>query len=232
MSGYSAVMLATVLAVISATGRTTAWVSQSPLVLGVTSVVLGVVGVVTLVAAPHGCECGCAGGPPHRHSVRGGWGVIVTVVLAGLISPPALGAAQVTDATWLAAHSGRPADYPPITATTDMGVWEFIGRSSQPADHRLDNQAAMLRGRLAQTAKGWVLEQVVMYCCAADARAYRIRLDDPEGLVGELSTGDPVAVEAGFHPGSAVEETDFVPLATVKGLERDDDLAPYELARQ
>lgn len=231
-------LLGGVLGALALRGTTNLWVTQPTWVLCATA---GLIVLLAVCPEPkpeeecHSEEC-CPNTVGHAHThpdAAGPAAVAVVIILAAIITPPALRPAQVTDATRWAATVREPTAWPDLPeGVPALNLMEFVARSAAPADSRLAGREAQLRGTLERHSGELRLRRVVIFCCAADARSYTVALDDPSGRAQGFADGDPLLLTVGFIPGSGTEETGWIPTATVRDAAYDADQAAYERNRR
>lgn len=156
-----------------------------PLVL--TGVVLLVLAVSALVQpeerhADHADHADHPSHPDHtdahgHHGIpRVAWLLLVPVVTAYAISPPAVNA-YLADRRAGEVASPGPDSYGPLPASEVVGldVREYVWRV-QDRDAELPGRTVSLVGFVqpTETGAGWYLTRIAITCCAADAVPYRI----------------------------------------------------------
>jgi uncharacterized repeat protein (TIGR03943 family) len=152
------------------------------------------------------------------------WLLLLPVLVVALVAPPALGADAVARAG--ARNAVVAADLPalPPGEAPELAVAEFVQRAV--SDSSLDGRTITLTGFAVRRGAAVDLARLSIACCAADARAARVR------LVGDLETYAPdtwLRVRGEVQPGSATAATGWVPALTVTAVERVAEPAdPYE----
>ncbi|WP_143485276.1 hypothetical protein [Corynebacterium amycolatum] len=205
-------------------GSYSAWVTMHPAVVITVGVVMALFGVMDLVGrANH------AGHDGHRITP---WalGLIVTVV--AVLTPAALLPAQVDVANRAAAvGSGSPASWPDLPVQpVEIGLREVVARSATAADGRLQGRQVIVTGQLEREGQIARLGRVTVTCCAADARAYFVELNDSTGRLSEIPDGAWVSATVVLIPGSGTADRDFVPRVGVVDAREVGD-AGYDVAR-
>lgn len=113
--------------------------------------------------------------PEHEHGPRSAWLLVLPILAVFVISPPALGAyAAERNAVGVAGKK----DYRELDADSAiaMTVGEFQGRA-QWDDTLLGYSVALTGFVTFDEAGNWYVTKLTMSCCAADAVAYRARVD-------------------------------------------------------
>jgi uncharacterized repeat protein (TIGR03943 family) len=166
-----------------------------------------------------------ADGAGHEHGEHGGarsaWLLVVPVLVVALVAPPALGADAVARAGPGNAVELDPTLPPlPPGATVALPVAEFVQRAVWDAGGTLDGRDVELTGFVVRRGAAVELARLTIVCCAADARAHRVRLDglaDPAGTAPDTwlrVRGTPVpgsATAAGSVPALTVHHAEVVP---------------------
>lgn len=186
-------------------GAYSAWVTMHPAVVITVGVVMALFGVMDLVGRAND-----AGHDGHRATP---WALGLIVAVVAVLSPAALLPAQVDVANRATAvGSGAPASWPDLPAQpVEIGLREVVARSSTPADGRIQGRHVMVTGQLERDGQIARLGRVTVTCCAADARAYFVELNDPTGRLGDLPDGAWVSATVTLIPGSGTADRDFVP---------------------
>jgi uncharacterized repeat protein (TIGR03943 family) len=147
------------------------------------------------------------------------WLLLVPVLVLALVAPPALGADAVTRLDGQVA-AVKPADvFTPLPpgAAPDLSLADFVDRAVWDTSHSLDDRTVTLTGFVVRKGADTYLARLAIYCCAADARVNRVRLD---GDVGGLPPDTWLRVRARVVPGSATEADHLVPDVTVADATR------------
>ena len=212
--GSFCVLVGVALGYASISGSYRAWVSQSPVLIALSSVGLVMVGLTTACQREH---CGC-GNHDHRWSpwVLG----FLAVIIVGA-SPAALQPAQVETANRVVFATNNGGTMPPLPAgeTPELGIPDIIGRLMAPADDQLRGKKVQVTGQLSVEHGVSLLSRVVIICCAADARAYRIELSDPRHKLRNIPAGTWVHVTVTLLPGTGTEQRNWVPIVVVEAAE-------------
>ncbi len=140
------------------------------------------------------------------------WLLLVPVLVIALVAPPALGADSVTRAGARNAVVQDGDVFPPLPENPELTVAEFVQRAAWDTTGSLDDREVTLTGFAVRRGAAVELARLTIACCAADARANRIR------LVGDL--GDPppdtwLRIRGVVQTGSATAATGYVPVLTV-----------------
>ncbi len=161
------------------------------------------------------------GGHGEHGGARSAWLLVVPVLVVALVAPPALGADTVARAGPGNAVELDPALPPlPAGATVALPVAEFVQRAVWDAGAALDGRDVELTGFVVRRGAAVELARLTIVCCAADARAHRVRLDglaDPAGTAPDTwlrVRGTPVpgsATAAGSVPALTVHHAEVVP---------------------
>ncbi|MGI9003239.1 MAG: TIGR03943 family putative permease subunit [Pseudonocardia sp.] len=146
------------------------------------------------------------------------WLLLVPVLVIALVAPPALGADAV-------ARSGTGnavvrdtdvfAPLPPGPAP-ELAVAELVQRAAEDSAGSLDGREVTLTGFTVRRGAAVDLARMTIACCAADARANRVRL---VGDLGEVAPDTWLRVRGTVQPGSATVATGYVPAMTVSTAE-------------
>jgi uncharacterized repeat protein (TIGR03943 family) len=152
-------------------------------VLVATSVALVAVGVISLVPAPCARRQARAAQHDHspghrdgdRHRSRAAWFLVVPI-LATLVPPPALGASSIGRVAALTPSSTAYAA-PLSPGTPALTLSEFATRATY--GRSLAGHDVILEGFSSRSASGgWNLTRMVIRCCAADALAIQVHIDN------------------------------------------------------
>ena len=212
--GSFCVLVGVALGYASISGSYRAWVSQSPVLIALSGVGLVVVGLTTACQREH---CGC-GNHDHRWSpwVLG----FLAVIIVGA-SPAALQPAQVETANRVVVAANNGGTMPPLPPgdTPELEIPDIIGRLMVPADDQLRGKKVQVTGKLSVENGVSLLSRVVIICCAADARAYRIELSDPRHKLRNIPAGTWVHVTVTLLPGTGTEQRNWVPIVVVEAAE-------------
>jgi uncharacterized repeat protein (TIGR03943 family) len=186
------------------------------LLLGAGAVVV-VLAVVALVRDRRG---GAVAAESHDHG--GGrhapWLLLAPVLVIALVAPPALGADAVVRAGAGNAVIGAADAFPPLPDGAALTVAEVVRRAAWDTSGSLDGREVELTGFVVRRGAAVELARLTIACCAADARAHRVR------LVGADELGDPppdtwLRVRGRVQSGSATAATGRVPALTVTSAE-------------
>ncbi|MCR1783477.1 TIGR03943 family protein [Nocardioides carbamazepini] len=124
------------------------------------------------------------------------WAMLLPVVIAFVVQPPALGAyvAERRSNDVSAVQYDRAAVAPlPAGRVSDLLVSEFVAYASVYGEV-LAGAQVRLRGFVTHDEDGWYVTRLSISCCAADALAFRVRVDGADGVDGS-APGDEEWVE-------------------------------------
>jgi uncharacterized repeat protein (TIGR03943 family) len=182
----------------------------------------GAVMVLLAAVALVGDLRGARVGESHDHSSaerHGPWLLLLPVLVIALVAPPALGADSVTrvgDSSAVLRDTDVFAPLPPGQAP-EVPVMEFVQRAMFDRTGTLDGHAVTLTGFAVRRGVTVELARLTISCCAADARAARVRLQG-----GELDAVAPdtwLRIRGVLVPGSATAAEQYVPAMVVRGVE-------------
>ena len=187
---------------------------------GAVVVVLAVVGFARDLRASGRGDHAPGHDPGGRHAP---WLLLVPVLVVALVAPPALGADAVVRTG--PGNAVRAADLMPPLPPGDpvaLTVGEFVQRAVWDRAGSLDDREVTLTGFAVRRGAAVDLARLTIVCCAADARANRVRLVGDLGDLGDL--GDPapdtwLSVRGTLQPGSGTAATRYVPAMTVRSVE-------------
>lgn len=144
------------------------------------------------------------------------WALLLPVVIAFVVQPAALGAfvadRRVND---VAAVAYDDAAVAPLAAgqTHEMLVSEFVALAASYGEVITDRDVK-LTGFVTHDDEGWYLTRLTLRCCAADAAAFRVRIDGADAppddqwvsVVGRWveGTGEGVGEGAGATEAPAI----------------------------
>lgn len=115
-----------------------------------------------------------------EHGEHGGsraiWALLVPIVVAFVIQPPALGA-YVADRRVNEVRPDAQAAVAPLAdgATTDMLVSEFVALAATYGQD-LEGHDVRLTGFVTRDGDDWFVTRLAISCCAADASAFRVQV--------------------------------------------------------
>lgn len=189
------------------------------LVAGAVMVVLAVVTYLRdLPARTPGPRPRHGAGDHGSHGATTAWLLLLPVLVIALVAPPALGADSVVRAGDSNASVTAAEVFPPLPAgpAPVVGLGEVVQRAMFDSTGTLDNRTIDVIGFTVRRGAEIELARLRISCCAADARASRVR------LVGEA--GDPaqdtwLRVVGQIQPGTATAATHWVPTMTVVTIE-------------
>jgi uncharacterized repeat protein (TIGR03943 family) len=149
------------------------------------------------------------------------WALLLPVVIGFVVQPPALGSyvaeRRVND---VASVSYDEAAVAPLTdgETADMLVSEFVALAATYGEV-LAGHDVQLTGFVTRDEEGWYVTRLTMRCCAADAAAFRVRVDGAEAppdeqwvkVVGRWVEGTGDGTDAAEPPVLTADEVTPVP---------------------
>lgn len=149
------------------------------------------------------------------------WALLVPVVIAFVVQPPALGAyvadRRVND---VASVSYDEAAVAPLGEgrTHEMLVSEFVALAATYGDVITDRDVR-LTGFVTRDDDGWYVTRLTLRCCAADAAAFKVRVDGVDAppdnqwvaVVGTWVRGTGEGAAATEAPALAASEVVEVP---------------------
>jgi uncharacterized repeat protein (TIGR03943 family) len=147
------------------------------------------------------------------------WLLLAPVLVLGLVAPPALGADVVVRAGPGNAMAPDEYVFPPLPPgpLLELTVGEFVHRAAWDRSASLHGREVRLTGFAVRRGAAVELARLTIVCCAADARANRVRL---AGDVGEVATDSWLRVQGTLQTGSATAATGYVPTLTVTAVEK------------
>ncbi|GAA5142603.1 TIGR03943 family protein [Nocardioides marinquilinus] len=211
----------------------TEWMKWPILLSGVLLVVLA----VGLVVAPPSSHDGHDG---HDHADDDGHGhgglplVTWLLVLPGLvtfvISPPQLGSYLAERRSGETAPVAKPADLAQLEEgeVVDVDVTEFIWRA-QDGGETLDGQQVALTGFVSYDRDGaWYVSRLTIGCCAADAMAYQVEVDDPSDDAVRPPRDQWVKVTGTYASGTGTDGTTPPTITAAEVVEVEEPRQTYE----
>ena len=175
---------------------------------GVVIVALAGVGVLRDLRSAPADVTGHAG-----HAGHSPWLLMLPVLAIFLVAPPALGADAVVrsvDANVVAQRAPEFAPLPDEPAPR-LELSDVVARANWDQAGQLDGREVTLTGFVVRRGASVQLVRLAIVCCAADARAVRLRLDGPL----DVPAGTWLEVRGTVRTGSATAATDHVPAMTV-----------------
>lgn len=175
---------------------------------GVVIVALAGVGVLRDLRSAPADVTGHAG-----HAGHSPWLLMLPVLAIFLVAPPALGADAVVrsvDANVVAQRAPEFAPLPDEPAPR-LELSDVVARANWDRAGQLDGREVTLTGFVVRRGASVQLVRLAIVCCAADARAVRLRLDGPL----DVPAGTWLEVRGTVRTGSATAATDHVPAMTV-----------------
>jgi len=119
----------------------------------------------------------------HEHSgvPRATWLLLLPGLITFVISPPELGSFLAERRANQSAAS-EPGEVSSLDegATTPVSLQEFVWRAQSGGVSLVDREV-MLTGFVTHQDDRWYVTRMVIGCCAADALAFRVQVDDEEG---------------------------------------------------
>ncbi|MGH3991414.1 MAG: TIGR03943 family putative permease subunit, partial [Pseudonocardiaceae bacterium] len=146
--------------------------------------------------------------------------LLLPVLAIFLVSPPALGADTVSRSAGTVAAPERSIDFPPLPdgPAPAMRMSDFVTRAVWDDSGSLHGRQVRLLGFIVHSADGGsYLARLVIACCAADASPVKVRLAGSDRLA-RLPQDGWFEVRGQVMPGSASQDTRFVPTLTVSDL--------------
>jgi len=169
----------------------------------------------------------------HHHGTTSAWLLLLPVLAVFLVAPPALGADSVQRSATTnrsAATSDGSALFPPLQAgdVIDMPLSDFASRAAWDTGNSLNDRSVRLTGFVVHDGKATYVARLAIACCAADAFPIKVKLDDsPDATALKDDTWIETVVTV--KPGTATRANDFVPSATVSGIQKiNQPEDPYE----
>ncbi|GAA1511563.1 TIGR03943 family putative permease subunit [Nocardioides humi] len=108
------------------------------------------------------------------------WALLLPIVIAFVVQPPALGAyvaeRRANDVTAVKYDKAAVAPLPE-GQVSDVLVSEFVAYASAYGEVLTGHQVRLL-GFVTHDEDGWYVTRLSISCCAADALAFRVRVDD------------------------------------------------------
>ena len=129
----------------------------------------------------HGHDEGDGGHEAHGGVPRATWLLALPGLIAFVISPPELGA-DLAQRRANQSAAAAPAAVAPLAAegVNELPLEEFVWRAQSEADSLVDRTVA-LTGFVTHQGDRWFVTRVSIGCCAADALAFRVEVDDADG---------------------------------------------------
>lgn len=144
------------------------------------------------------------------------WALLIPVVIAFVVQPPALGSyladRRVNDVAAVGYDEATVAPLDP-DEVNDVPVAEFVALAASYGEVLVDRDVR-LRGFVTRDGDDWFVTRLSIRCCAADASAFRIRVDDSESppkeqwvdVVGQWVEGSGEGVDASEPPAITASE--------------------------
>jgi uncharacterized repeat protein (TIGR03943 family) len=154
------------------------------------------------------------------HAGRSPWLLLLPVLAIFLVSPPALGADTVSRSAEATSAPARTIDFPPLPSgpAPAMRLSDFVTRAVWDGSGTLHGRPVRLTGFIVPGRDGQTyLARLAIACCAADATPVKVRLDG-DGKVASLRQDAWFEVRGQLVPGSATQDTRFVPTVTVSAV--------------
>lgn len=156
------------------------------------------------------------------------WALLIPVVVAFVVQPPALGSyVAERRVNNVESVSYDKAAIAPLAEgeTSEMLVYEFVAIAASYGDMLVDRDVRMT-GFVTREGDDWFVTRLTMRCCAADASAFRVRVEGAESppaeqwvqVTGRWIEGTGDSLDAVEPP--AVSATDVTPV--------DEPVRPYE----
>ena len=117
-------------------------------------------------------------GEGHGGVPRATWLLALPGLIAFVVSPPELGA-DLAQRRANQSAAAAPAAVAPLAAdgVNELPLEEFVWRAQSEADSLVDRTVA-LTGFVSHQGDRWFVTRVSIGCCAADALAFRVEVDD------------------------------------------------------
>jgi uncharacterized repeat protein (TIGR03943 family) len=141
------------------------------------------------------------------------WLLVLPGLVAFVISPPELGSYLAERRAGDTVAVAAPAVVADLDSDTpvEVDVTEFIWRA-QDGGESLEGQPVVLTGFVSYDpeadADGWYVTRLVIGCCAADATAFRVAVDDEDAAFERPARDQWVEVTGTYAPGSGVSPRD------------------------
>jgi len=187
------------------------------LLVGAGVVVLGLA-VVAMVSDLRGHPAGARTGrmsEPHPHGRVERyvpWLLLAPVLVIALVAPPALGADAVARAGTRNLVVQDADVFGPLAEGAPLTVAEFVQRAVRDSTGSLEGRVVTLTGFAVRDGAATGLARLTIACCAADARANRVRL---LGDLGVIAPDTWLRVRGTVQSGTATAATGYVPAMTV-----------------
>ena len=163
-------------------------------------------------------------GDRHDHSAaerHAPWLLLLPVLVIALVAPPALGADSVTrvgDSTAVLKDADVFTPLPPGDAP-DLPVMEFVQRAMFDRTGTLDGRDVTLTGFAVRRGAAVELARLTISCCAADARAARVRLQGGPATLDGVAQDTWLQIRGTLVPGSATPAEHYLPVMIVRSVE-------------
>lgn len=149
------------------------------------------------------------------------WLLLLPVLVIALVAPPALGADSVTrigNSTAVLRDADVFTPLPPAAAP-DLAVMEFVQRAMFDHTGALDGRDVTLTGFVVRRGAAVELARLTISCCAADARAARVRLQGGPAGLNDVAQDTWLRIRGTLVPGSATPAEHYVPAMVVRSVE-------------
>ncbi len=128
-------------------------------------------------------------GDDHEHSTtRFAWLLLLPVLVAFVVQPPALGSyVAQRRANDLSASAYTDAAIAPLPAdeVTPLPIASFVARAATDDGSSLVGGPVRLTGFVTSGGGDWFVTRLAISCCAADAAAFRVRVDGVDAPADE-----------------------------------------------
>lgn len=171
---------------------------------------------IALLRDRRGARVGDHHSAAERHAP---WLLLLPVLLIALVAPPALGADSVTrvgNSSAVLRDTDVFTPLPPDDAP-DVPVMEFVQRAVFDHTGTLDGHDVTLTGFAVRRGATVELARLTISCCAADARAARVRLQG--GHLDAVVQDTWLRIRGTLVPGSATPAEHHVPAMIVRSVE-------------
>jgi uncharacterized repeat protein (TIGR03943 family) len=158
------------------------------------------------------------------------WLLVLPGLVTFVISPPQLGSYLAERRSGETAPVAKPADLVELEEGTvvDLDVTEFIWRA-QDGGETLDGQPVALTGFVSYDRDGaWYVSRLTIGCCAADAMAYQVEVDDQTDDAVRPPRDQWVRVTGTYAPGTGTDGTTPPTITAAEVVEVEEPKQTYE----
>jgi uncharacterized repeat protein (TIGR03943 family) len=190
--------------IITVTGAFTHYVKPSLLPwLAASAVLIILLALVAIVRGfRHGSPVDSFDGHTHRSATA--WLLIVPIIVLAFIVPPPIGPRSAGATVVEVSTDVLRQPYPPLPAerAPTVPLSNVVSRATWDTAGTLDGRLITVKGFTLKEDNHVDLAQVVMLCCAADARVVRLRLGGPAASqAASFPDQTWLGVEGIVHPG-------------------------------